>query len=97
MYGRKKTKAKNVCHYTVPDHEHFIRYIGTKMMWNVTCIIRYPAIYRRLMPIWAISTGDCVPMREYLAAHCVTLPLFPEMREDEIARVIDLCNAYRQA
>ena len=34
---------------------------------------------------------------EYLAAHCVTLPLFPEMREDEIARVIDLCNAYRQA
>jgi len=27
----------------------------------------------------------------------VTLPLFPAMREDEIARVIDLCNAYRQA
>ncbi|RGF35218.1 hypothetical protein DW076_10525 [Clostridium sp. AF46-12NS] len=40
--------------------------------------------------------GDC-PNAEYLAAHCVTLPLFPEMREDEIARVIDLCNAYRQA
>jgi hypothetical protein len=26
----------------------------------------------------------------------VTLPLFPEMREDEIRRVIELCNAYRQ-
>ena len=33
---------------------------------------------------------------EYLAAHCVTLPLFPEMRQDEIRRVIELCNAYRQ-
>ena len=68
--------------------------IWQKMMWNVTCIIRYPAIYRRLMLIW-LSAGDC-PNAEYLAAHCVTLPLFPEMREDEIARVIDLCNAYRQ-
>ena len=36
--------------------------IWQQMMWNVTCIIRYPAIYRRLMPIWAISR-ETVPMR----------------------------------
>ena len=39
------------------------------------------------------QVGDC-PNAEYLASHCVTLPLFPEMREDEVDRVIALCNAY---
>lgn len=37
--------------------------------------------------------GDC-PNAEYLASHCVTLPLFPEMTDEEVTRVIEACNAY---
>lgn len=39
------------------------------------------------------QVGDC-PNAEYLASHCVTLPLFPEMTEEEVQMVIDACNAY---
>lgn len=69
--------------------------IWQQMTWNVTCIIGTLPFTEGLCQS-GLSAGDC-PNEEYLAAHCVTLPLFPEMREDEIARVIDLCNAYRQA
>ena len=37
--------------------------------------------------------GSC-PNAERLAERCVTLPLFPEMRQDEIERVIELCNGF---
>ena len=80
---------------TVPDHEDFIRYMAAN---DVECNMHYP-VPCHLQKAYAnlgYQPGDC-PNAEYLAAHCVTLPLFPEMREDEITRVIDLCNAYRQA
>lgn len=77
---------------TVPDHEDFIRYMAQA---DVECNMHYPVpchlqeAYRNL----GYQKGDC-PNAEYLASHCVTLPLFPEMREDEVERVIALCNAY---
>ena len=37
--------------------------------------------------------GD-FPAAEYHADHCVSLPMFPELRDDEVARVIDVCNKY---
>lgn len=37
--------------------------------------------------------GDC-PNAEQLADRCVTLPLFPEMTDEEVSLVIDLCNRY---
>ncbi len=39
------------------------------------------------------ARGD-FPNAEYIADHCVSLPLFPEMTSDEIRRVIDAVNAY---
>lgn len=77
---------------TVPDHDDFVAYMESK---NVECHQHYPVpchlqdAYRFL----EYQVGDC-PNAEYLASHCVTLPLFPEMREDEVDRVIKLCNAY---
>ena len=79
---------------TVPDHEDFIRYMADH---DVECNMHYP-VPCHLQKAYAdlgYHPGDC-PNAEYLADHCVTLPLFPEMREEEIQRVIDLCNAYRQ-
>ncbi|MBI2612489.1 DegT/DnrJ/EryC1/StrS family aminotransferase [Candidatus Kaiserbacteria bacterium] len=39
------------------------------------------------------TRGD-FPHTEYVADHCVSLPLFPEMTEDEIGRVIEAVNLY---
>lgn len=75
---------------TVPDHEDFVKYMA-----DVECNMHYP-VPCHLQKAYAhlgYQKGDC-PNAEYLAAHCVTLPLFPEMREEEIARVIQLCNDY---
>jgi dTDP-4-amino-4,6-dideoxygalactose transaminase len=35
-----------------------------------------------------------LPNAEYLAEHCVTLPMFPEMTNEEVQRVIDAVNKY---
>lgn len=76
----------------VPDHDHFVAYMEEH---DVECNMHYP-VPCHLQKAYAhlgYKEGDC-PNAEQLAAHCVTLPLFPEMREDEIARVIELCNQY---
>ncbi len=77
---------------TVPDHEDFIEYMAKA---NVECNMHYP-VPCHLQKAYAhlgYKPGDC-PNAEYLASHCVTLPLFPEMTEEEVDRVIELCNNY---
>ena len=77
---------------TVPDHDDFVNYMAEA---NVECNMHYP-VPCHLQKAYAhlgYKEGDC-PNAEYLASHCVTLPLFPGMREDEVERVIALCNAY---
>ena len=77
---------------TVPDHDDFVKYMADN---NVECNMHYP-VPCHLQKAYAhlsYKAGDC-PNAEHLASHCVTLPLFPAMREDEVERVIELCNAY---
>lgn len=77
---------------TVPDHDDFVKYMADN---DVECNMHYP-VPCHLQKAYAYlnyKEGDC-PNAEYLASHCVTLPLFPGMREDEVERVISLCNAY---
>lgn len=76
----------------VEERDRFIEYMAHA---DVECNMHYPVpchlqkAYRHL----GGQRGDC-PNAERLAEHCVTLPLFPEMREDEISRVIELCNRF---
>jgi dTDP-4-amino-4,6-dideoxygalactose transaminase len=37
--------------------------------------------------------GD-FPNSEYLAAHCVSLPMFAELTDDEVNKVIEVVNSY---
>jgi dTDP-4-amino-4,6-dideoxygalactose transaminase len=37
---------------------------------------------------------DC-PNATYLAAHCLSLPMFAELSDDKVQRVIDALNAYQ--
>ena len=76
----------------VEERDRFVQYMADR---DVECNLHYPVpchlqnAYRHL----GGRKGDC-PNAERLAEHCVTLPLFPGMREEEIARVIELCNGF---
>ena len=76
----------------VDNPEQFLNYMDKK---GIECNRHYPVpchlqeAYRQL----GYKKGDC-PNAENLAEHCVTLPLFPEMTEQEIQMVIEACNLY---
>lgn len=77
---------------TVENPDHMISYMEERGM---ECNKHYPVpchlqkAYERL----GYQRGDC-PNAEYLADHCVTLPLFPEMTDEEVGMVIKACNDY---
>ena len=77
----------------VPDPEDLLSYMAAH---EVECNRHYPVpchlqeAYKDL----GYSRGDC-PNAEHLAGHCATLPLFPEMTDEEVSLVIRLCNEYR--
>ncbi len=79
---------------TVAGPDDFIAYMEEL---GIECNKHYPVpchlqkAYENL----GYQEGDC-PNAEYLASHCVTLPLFPEMTEEEVEQVIAACNAYER-
>lgn len=92
---RHPENTKHVYHLyeiQVPDPEDFLKYMAGN---DIECNRHYPIpchlqeAYQSL----GYKRGDC-PNAEQLADHCVTLPLFPEMTDEEIALVIEKCNLY---
>ncbi len=76
----------------VPDPEDFLAYMKEN---DIECNRHYP-VPCHLQEAYAslgYQPGDC-PNAEQLAAHCATLPLFPEMTQEEVSLVIEKCNAY---
>lgn len=78
---------------TVPNREEFMNYMEEQ---NIECNMHYPlpCHLQKAYAYLGYQKGDC-PNAEYLAEHCVTLPLFPEMRDEEVDRVIKACNEYK--
>jgi len=76
----------------VEQRGKFLTYMANS---GVECHMHYP-VPCHLQKAYAHLgyQKGCCPSAEFLAERCVTLPLFPEMREEEIQRVIDLCNQY---
>ena len=77
----------------VDDRECFMQYMKDR---GILCDIHYP-IPCHLQKAYAnlgYKPGDC-PNAEYLAAHCVSLPMFPELTDEEAERVIAACNEYK--
>ncbi len=76
----------------VDDSEKFMEYMNDK---GILCGRHYP-IPCHLQKVFAdlgYEVGD-MPNAEELAEHCISLPMFPELTESEIARVIETCNEY---
>jgi dTDP-4-amino-4,6-dideoxygalactose transaminase len=89
-------KANSVFHLfvvTVVDRDHFRDYLQQK---GIQTGLHYP-VPCHLQPACAhygYKQGD-FPNAEYLAAHCVSLPMFPELTDSEVDRVVAALKDYR--
>lgn len=77
---------------TVEKRDEFIDYmkdngIGCDKHYPVPCHLQ--EAYRSL----GYREGDC-PNAEYLAKHCVSLPMFPELTDEEQEYIIEKCNEF---
>ena len=95
QYHPKNTKSVyHLYEIQIDNHDSFIKYMKDN---DIECNRHYPIpchlqeAYRDL----GYVEGDC-PNAERLAKNCVTLPLFPEMTDEEVDLVIDRCNQYKQ-
>lgn len=78
---------------TVEKRDEFIEYMNEH---GIGCDRHYP-IPCHLQEAYAhlgYKEGDC-PNAEYLAKHCVSLPMFPELTDEEVAYVIEMCNQFK--
>lgn len=75
----------------VPDRQRFLRYMADL---GITCGVHYrqPCHLTPAMAALGYRRGD-LPNAENLADHCVSLPLYPELEEADVERVIEACNA----
>lgn len=77
---------------TVENRNEFINYLNSK---NIFPALHYP-VACHLQKAYAslkYKKGDC-PNSEYLADHCVSLPMFAELRDEEVLHVIDVINKF---
>lgn len=76
----------------VEDVAGFMAYMSQN---DVNCGRHYPVPchLQKVFKDLNYKKGD-FPIGEKLADSCVSLPMFPEMTEDEIDKVIELCNRY---
>ncbi len=78
---------------TTKDREHFASYLQGQ---GITIGYHYP-VPCHLQKAYAYlghKEGD-FPNAEYLAAHCVSLPMFAELTNEEVTKVIQAVNDYR--
>ena len=78
---------------TTPDRNRFLAHMEEA---GIFCDMHYP-VPCHLQKAYAglgYKKGDC-PNAEYLSEHCNSLPMYPELTEAEIGRVIDACNSFR--
>lgn len=88
--------TKSVFHLFVIEvekREDFVEYMKQQ---GICCDMHYPVPCHLQEAYTSLGyrEGDC-PNAEYLAKHCVSLPMFPEMRDEEVEMVIKACNSYQ--
>ncbi|MDR1363578.1 MAG: DegT/DnrJ/EryC1/StrS family aminotransferase [Spirochaetaceae bacterium] len=77
-----------------PDRDDFTAYlqdneIGYGVHYPVPCHLQ------KAFAHLGYKAGD-LPVSEYHSTHCLSLPMFPELTDWEVERVIDVCNKYRR-
>lgn len=89
-------KVKSVFHLfvvTTPDRNKFVSYLKEN---HINCGFHYPVPchLQKAYEYLGYKEGQ-MPNAEYLSEHCVSLPMFPELTDEEVCIVIDACNSYK--
>jgi len=89
--------VKSVFHLfvvTVPEREKFVDQLKKA---NINCSFHYPVPchLQKAFEYLGYKKGQ-IPNAEYLSEHCVSLPMFPELTDDEVSKVIDACNKFQE-
>lgn len=76
----------------VNDSNKFMSYMQEN---NIYCARHYPVPchLQKVFLKLGYQKGD-IPVAESHAEHCISLPMFPELTQEEINRVISACNHY---
>ncbi|MFM9986169.1 MAG: DegT/DnrJ/EryC1/StrS family aminotransferase [Flavobacteriales bacterium] len=77
---------------TTENRDHLMKYLNEK---NIFPALHYP-VPCHLQKAYAhlnYQEGDC-PNAEYLASHCLSLPMFAELSDEDVERVVHALNAY---
>lgn len=77
---------------TTEDREHLMKYLNEHQIFPA---LHYP-VPCHLQKAYAhlgYKKGDC-PNAEYLAEHCLSLPMFAELTDEDVTRVIEALNSY---
>jgi dTDP-4-amino-4,6-dideoxygalactose transaminase len=77
---------------TTEDRDDLMKYLNT---FNIHPALHYP-VPCHLQKAYAhlnYQVGDC-PNAEYLASHCLSLPMFAELKDEDVDRVIEAINRY---
>ena len=87
--------AQSVFHLfviTVEDRERFMNYLKEN---NIFAGMHYPipCHLQKAFSYLGYKKGD-IPHAEYLAEHCVSLPMFPELTNDQVNKVVGVINRY---
>lgn len=77
---------------TTEDKDGFVKYLADN---NIVAAFHYP-VPCHLQKAYAYlghKEGD-FPNAEYLASHCISLPMFAELTDEEVSKVIEVINKY---
>lgn len=77
---------------TTENRDELMKYLNSK---GISPGLHYP-VPCHLQKAYAhlgYQKGDC-PNAEYLAEHCLTLPMFAELTDEEVSYIIEILNAY---
>lgn len=78
----------------VEDREDFIKYMEANDIY-VGIHYSIPCHLQKAEAHLGYKAGD-FPNAEWESAHCVSLPLYPEMTDEDVKRVIDVCMKYKK-
>lgn len=86
------TPAYHLFVITTENRKAFIEHMKSR---SIDTALHYPTPchLQKAYASLGYTRGD-FPHTEYVAEHCVSLPLFPEMTDEEIDRVIEAVNSY---
>ncbi|MBQ9880838.1 MAG: DegT/DnrJ/EryC1/StrS family aminotransferase [Clostridia bacterium] len=91
-YNEDSSPARHLYVIHVSERDRFLRHMSDL---GIDCRVHYP-LPCHLMKAFGDVPAPRFPLgvSEYHAAHCVTLPLFPELTREEIERIIDACDRF---